>query len=107
MKIDNLLLLTLTRKLDGLRTTGFMRWQYRPRSVSTTIPHNFFCVVQIRRGERREHLERIQFGQTEQLIEERLKGHKYAKNITALKEHQDDTGHIFNFKESKNFKTRN
>ena len=45
--------------------------------------------------------DRFYIGQTEQLLEERLKGHKYAKNVTALKKHQDDTGHKFNFKDVK------
>lgn len=43
----------------------------------------------------------VYIGQTIQYLEERLNGHKYAKNKTALKKHINNTGHNFDFDNTK------
>lgn len=55
----------------------------------------------------------VYIGQTMQHLSDRLNGHKYAKNVTALKKHVVNTKHTFKFEETKilckekNNKTRN
>lgn len=44
-----------------------------------------------------QHCDTVYIGQTKQLLEERIKGHKYSNNITALNKHCSNTGHRFNF----------
>lgn len=39
----------------------------------------------------------VYIGQTSQHLSERLNGHKYSQNSTALKKHSLNTGHKFNF----------
>lgn len=41
--------------------------------------------------------EAVYIGQTSQYLKERLNGHKYQKNITALKKHCQNNKHTFNF----------
>lgn len=43
----------------------------------------------------------VYIGQTQQLLSERIKGHKYAKNSTALKKHSENKKHSFNFNDVK------
>jgi len=40
-------------------------------------------------------------GMTSQLLENRIKGHKYNKNITALKKHEQTNNHTFNYSDTK------
>lgn len=55
----------------------------------------------------------VYIGQTKQYLEERLKGHKYQNNVTALKKHTKNSKHTFNFNNTtildkeKNEKARN
>ena len=40
---------------------------------------------------------KVYIGETKQYLEERIKGHKYANNLTALKKHTLNANHTFNF----------
>lgn len=58
-----------------------------PKNQQTHVVYKIPC----------NNCEEVYIGQTQQHLKERLKGHKYQNNLTALKKHQLNTGHRFDF----------
>lgn len=44
---------------------------------------------------------KVYIGQTQQHLSDRIKGHKYSNNLTALKKHSNNNNHSFNFNNTK------